>query len=57
MVNDKMVNCFMEKKLYNSPLIEVAEVTVKGVLLASPDDTPTPPIDPGMSPIPSRENF
>ena len=40
----------MEKKLYNCPLVEVGEVMVKGVLLASPDDTPTPPIDPGMAP-------
>ncbi len=47
----------MEKKLYNCPLIEVDELKLSSVLLASPqgDDTPTPPIDPGMSPIPSRE--
>lgn len=42
----------MEKKLYNSPLFEVEELKFMGVLLNSPqgDDTPPPPLDPGLAP-------
>ena len=42
----------MEKKLYTSPLVEEEELTLSGVLLASPqgDDTPPPPLDPGLAP-------
>ena len=42
----------MEKKKYLSPLIEVEKLNFSGVLLASPqgDDTPLPPMDPGLAP-------
>ena len=51
MVNDKIVNdLVMEKKIYISPLTEVAKVNMSTVVLAgSPPDgvDPTPPIHPG----------
>lgn len=36
----------MKKKIYNSPLIEVEQISLTGILMESPD-TPTPPIHPG----------
>lgn len=48
MVNDKMVNGFMEKKIYITPLMEVQQVTLTQCLLdGSPvDPRPIPPIGP-----------
>ena len=40
----------MEKKLYNSPLIEVAEISINGALMASPE----PPVDNTPMPDPSH---
>ena len=40
MVNDKMVNGFMEKKIYNAPLIEVSKIVANGMVLAV---SPIPP--------------
>lgn len=41
----------MEKKVYMSPLFEVAKVNMSGVVLAgSPDSTPVPP--PGPAGVP-----
>ncbi len=59
MVNDKMVNGFMEKKLYNCPFVEVEKLKLSGVLLASPqgDDTPLPPLDPGLAPKRTPDMF
>ena len=39
----------MEKRIYMSPLTEVAKVHMSGVILTSPttDDTPLPPPHPG----------
>ena len=50
MVNDKMVNGFMEKRLYMSPLMEVATISLSKCLLdGSPvvDPHPVPPVGPG----------
>ena len=47
MVNDKMVNDFMEKKIYNAPLMEIQQVNLTQCLLdGSPDLRPIPPIGP-----------
>ena len=46
MVNDKMVNGFMEKKLYNAPLMEVSQINLSSCILdGSPvaDPLPVPP--------------
>lgn len=42
----------MEKKLYNTPLTEVAKVNMSGVVLTgSPAGLPTPPVGPsGVAP-------
>ena len=48
MVNDKMVNGFMEKKLYNAPLMEVSQINLSSCIL---DGSPTPDPDP-VIPIP-----
>lgn len=49
----------MEKKLYNSPLVEVEELKLSGVLMASTqgDSTPPPPLDPGLAPKRRTEVF
>ena len=50
MVNDKMVNGFMEKKLYTAPLMEVAQINLSSCILdGSPvvDPRPIPPLGPG----------
>ena len=49
MVNDKMVNGFMEKKIYITPIMEIQQVNLTQCLLdGSPvDPLPTPPIGPG----------
>jgi hypothetical protein len=48
MVNDKMVNGFMEKKIYITPLMEIQQVNLTQCLLdGSPvDPRPIPPIGP-----------
>ena len=48
MVNDKMVNGFMEKKLYIAPLMEVSQINLSSCILdGSLVELPTPPIGPG----------
>ena len=49
----------MEKKLYNNPLVEVEDLKLSGVLMASPqgDSTPPPPLDPGLAPKRRAEVF
>jgi hypothetical protein len=49
MVNDKMVNGFMKKKIYITPLMEIQQVNLTQCLLdGSPveDPRPIPPIGP-----------
>ena len=46
MVNDKIVNDFMEKKIYNVPLIEVSKIVAKGMVLAGSPITPSIPVPP-----------
>ena len=57
MVNNKMVNSIMEKRLYNSPLVEVEQINLTGMLMESPvtPTKPTPP--PGPAGIPSRKHW
>ncbi len=50
MVNDKMVNGFMKKKIYNTPLTEVEKIYLGvSVLAGSPPDgtDPATPPHPG----------
>lgn len=49
MVNDKMVNGFMEKKIYITPLIEVTKIVANGMVLAG-----SPTIPPFPHPAPAR---
>ena len=61
MVNGKMVNGFMEKKVYNSPQIEVEKINLSAaVLVGSPDSTdftPGDPVHPGAPKRPYVEVF
>ena len=60
MVNDKMVNGFMKKKLYIIPLTEVASVKMSGVILTSPEPSvagPQPPQGPAGAPARRTEVF
>ena len=46
MVNDKMVNGFMEKKIYITPLMEVQQVNLTQCLLDGSPITPPIPVPP-----------
>lgn len=43
MVNDKMVNGFMEKKIYITPLMEVQQINLTQCLLDGSPIIPVPP--------------
>ena len=46
MVNDKIVNDFMEKKIYITPLMEVQQINLTQCLLDGSPITPSIPVPP-----------